>query len=101
MAREYYVTVWDVDVQGFVPHPELPAGPYSLWGLRVPLRALGTFRGDPSVSVSDEPPETLEQIAAHHAAVAKAMKRARKKRTARQGELFAALGDIEPKEPTP
>lgn len=39
-ADGYYVTTWDADLQKFTPQRGVNDGPYSLFGLRKPLRRL-------------------------------------------------------------
>lgn len=54
--RRYRVTTWDAERQRFTPQPGVRCGPYTLFGLRLALRALrlmgyGCHRDDPSVLV--------------------------------------------------
>lgn len=62
MGAKYFVTTWDTDQQDFTPQEGVPAGPWTLWGLRIALRALRELGyiasrfprpdgGDPSVLV--------------------------------------------------
>lgn len=53
----YSVTTWDSDRQAFTPQSGVRTGPYTLWGLRRPLRKLRYLgyvacRCDPSVLVA-------------------------------------------------
>jgi hypothetical protein len=69
--KAYFIETWDTDLQSFTPHNGIPPGPYTLFGLRVPIRELrsdgypcdyssmGSTTGDPGVSItSREIPET-------------------------------------------
>lgn len=40
MRHRYYVTTWDTNLQRFTPQIGVRTGPYSLFGLRRPLRKL-------------------------------------------------------------
>ena len=56
LARQYYVKTWDLELERFTPQKGVKVGPYSLFGLRIPLRKLqrmgyDTGKGDPSVLV--------------------------------------------------
>ena len=60
--REYWVLTWDTDLQRFTPQVGVPAGPYSLFGLRTALRLLRqvgySWFSEPSVLVTDyRPPD--------------------------------------------
>lgn len=59
MATKYYVYTWDIELQRFTPQIGVPYGPYTLFGLRVPMRELANMgyagRGDdPCVLVTTE-----------------------------------------------
>ena len=45
-GRQYYVTTWDIDKQKFTPQKGVRSGPYTLMGLRAPLRRLRELRYD-------------------------------------------------------
>lgn len=67
MTRRYFIETWDADLEKFTPHSGVPAGPYTLFGLREPIRALRNVGypcdysssawpcpGDPAVSIWSE-----------------------------------------------
>lgn len=61
--KRYYIKTWDTDKQTFTPQKGVRCGPYSLFGLRKPIRALREMgyscdyssrlgiSGDPSVVI--------------------------------------------------
>lgn len=64
--KRYYVFTWDVETQSWTPQQGVRCGPYSLFGLRKPLRKLRTMgygarKGDPAVSVQEFGDYTMRQ----------------------------------------
>lgn len=70
MEAEWYALTWDTDLQRFTPQIGVHPGPYTLFGLRVPLRELGQmgYAGVPSepcvLCTNDPSDETMEYILA-------------------------------------
>ncbi len=56
MKPKYYVETWDYEKHAYTPQKGVRTGPWSLWGLRKPLRLLRTMgyeggRDSPSILV--------------------------------------------------
>lgn len=52
----YFIETWDSDLQEFTPQEGVPSGPYTLFGLRLPMRELQSMgypcdRGDNAVLI--------------------------------------------------
>ncbi len=58
MKKRYYVYTWDAEKRDWTPQKGVRCGPWSLWGLRKPLRLLrgmgySADKDDPSVLLLD------------------------------------------------